>query len=379
MRKRTRLPHTGNPAGRAPVYTLCSALPASPTSSPAAVPSSIRHEWPLLGRELFTMEQLLLDPLDGTILTPEKKAEKQAQIRETVIAQLYRDEEKYSLDLRHCALLLLKKGRGGEIVGNPFCLDKGGIRQELPYTGLEGYYAGSERTRQRPGLSREEILLEEATIGADLLSSLKKHHVAHNSWASLVNLEHVLVGAKPDMEDLRAIDVLWAAVVRKLHTRVYHHPDYEMTLTERLEHLEQLLGSTPGRTPEAQAIRAEYERLLHEKQAMSGEEHEQETQERSRRQWIRRDRWRAYQRFREETYQLLKAAGNHEYDVRIQDGSLEDANIIETITLPAIPGRETYPPTQVVFTLAQLEGYLFLARLGDIGGDPLMRSVLLAA
>lgn len=43
------------------------------------------------------------------------------------------------------------------------------------------------------------------------------------------------------------------------------------------QNLEQLLSSTSGRTPEEQAIRAEYERLLHEKQAMSEEERESDS------------------------------------------------------------------------------------------------------
>ena len=72
-------------------------------------------------------------------LTERESAEKRARIREKILAQLYRDEEKYSLDLRYCALLLVAKGRGAEIVGNPYCIGKDGKKQELPYTGLEGY------------------------------------------------------------------------------------------------------------------------------------------------------------------------------------------------------------------------------------------------
>src|SRR2546421_11226451 len=60
--------------------------------------------------------------------------------------QLYSGEGEYSRDTRYLAFLLVKRGRGGEIVGNPYAMGKGGSKQELPYTGLEGYYAGSERT-----------------------------------------------------------------------------------------------------------------------------------------------------------------------------------------------------------------------------------------
>jgi hypothetical protein len=98
---------------------------------------SLQRQWPKLGRELFTLENAL---------TEQESTEKRAMVREKIIAQLYRDDEKYSLDLRYCALLLVAKGRGAEIVGNPYCIGKDGKKQELPYTGLEGYYAGSEMT-----------------------------------------------------------------------------------------------------------------------------------------------------------------------------------------------------------------------------------------
>jgi hypothetical protein len=47
----------------------------------------------------------------------------------------------------------------------------------LIYTGLEGYYAGSEKTATRPGMTPEDILLEEASLGAELLKTIKKDAV----------------------------------------------------------------------------------------------------------------------------------------------------------------------------------------------------------
>jgi hypothetical protein len=35
-------------------------------------------------------------------------------------------------------------------------------------------------------------------------------------------------------------------------------------------------------------------------------------------------------------------------------------------------------PLEVILTPEDLEGYLFLAQLGEIGGDPLARSVLIS-
>ena len=75
---------------------------------------------------------------------------------------------------------------------------------------------------------------------------------------------------------------------------------------------------------------------------------------------------------------MLTEPEQERYLIGVQDDSLAEATILETIKLPKIPERNSYPPTPVHFTREQLEGYFFLARLGEIGGDPLARSVLVS-
>lgn len=344
----------------------------------------LQHHWPSLGQELFVLEHVLTatsDPCRAG-LTEREKQERREQIRNTIVAQLYSDEGPYSRETRYLAFLLLKVGRGGAIVGNPSASGYDGKKQELPYTGLEGYYAGSERTTGRPGLSREEILQEEADIGAELLKSIKKRAIEHNSWYDVTRLLHALEWKSQDVEELRAIQSLWGMVVRRLHVRVYHHPEFEPTLSEQIEHLGQLVGGPSGKTKEEkrsqERLQAEYDRLVQERERMSEEEREKERQERRARERVRAERLSAFRHFQNETYKLLTESSQRQYHVGVQDSSLQDATITETITLPKIPDRTAYVPTSVHFTPTQLEGYLFLARLGEIGGDPLARSVLVS-
>lgn len=344
----------------------------------------LQHRWPLLGKELFAMEQTLTDipAPNQQPLTEREKREKREKIRNTIIAQLYRDEEAYPRDMRYLAFLLLKQGRGGEIVGDLFAVEKGGRKQELPYTGLEGYYAGSERTSKRPGMAQEEIIQEEANIGAQLLKTVKKHYIQSNSWVSFSRLKRVLEGADPDIEELRNTEVLWSMVVRQLHARIYRNQEFELTLSEQIEQLEQLLRETPGRTMEEKRLKsivqAEYDQLKHKYENTSEAEREKERRERRERERIRANRLEEFQRFRDETYQIFTQSGQGRYIVSVQDDSLVEATIIETVTLPKIPGRNMYPPTNVHLTPEQLEGYMFLVKLGEIGGDPLARSALVS-
>lgn len=345
---------------------------------------SLQRQWPQLGRELFTLESTLT----GTVfaheipLTERESTEKRARIREKVLAQLYRDDEKYSIDLRYCALLVVAKGRGAEIVGNPYCIGKDGKKQELPYTGLEGYYAGSEMTAEHPGMAPQEIVGEEANVGVALLASIKKHHVDHYSWANFAKMKKALEGAEPDVKVLRNLGLLWAEVVRRLHVRVYNNKEFEGTITEQIEQVEKLLGAVAGRTEEEKEckklLQAEYTSLKKQRDNMSEEEKAHESKERRERESIRRARLREYTRFREATYTLLKEAGNKEYGIDVRDANLEEANIIEIISIPKTRDRNEYTPIEVKLTPKQLEGYLFLARLGEIGGDPLARSVLIS-
>ncbi len=344
----------------------------------------MQRQWPQLGRELFTLERAFTDisatretPLDG-----QAEMERKGRIRGQIIAQLYRNEEKYSRDARYRAFLLVKKGKAGEIVGNPSHVDTKGKKQELPYTGLEGYYAGSERTPGHPGMTREEIIQEEAQIGIELLRTIKKQCVERYSWAWFAKIKQALECSEPDLEDLRAIALLWAEVVTRLHVRVYNNKEFEGTITEQIEQLEKLLGAASARTKEEKeykdVLQAEYQRLKEERNNMSEEEKEHERKERRKRERIRRERSREYNHFREETYDMLKEVGKNEYDIRVRDSRLKEANIIETINLPKTRNRNDYTPVEITLTPEQVEGYLFLAHLGEIGGDPLARSALIS-
>jgi hypothetical protein len=348
---------------------------------------TLQHQWPLLGKKLFALEHTHTDTSGANKkpLTEQEKEEKRADIRNAIVAQLFREEETYARDTRHLAFLFLKAGRGGAIVGNPTTITKVGKKQELPYTGLEGYYAGSEKTNERPGMTPEAILLEEADIGAHLLGSIKKQAIEQNSWVTFSGLKHVLDGGEPGLEQLRTIQLLWSMIVRQLHVRIYRNAEFELTLTEQIEQIEQLqhlFRGTSGMTLEEKQMReslqAACDRLKQELENLSDEDRKKERRERRSREWIRSDRLAEFHRFREETYQMVTSSGQSQYNIGVQDASLAIATIVETITLPKIPGRDAYSPTPVHFTQGQLEGYLFLAKLGAIGGDPLARSVLVS-
>lgn len=342
----------------------------------------LRHQWPLLGQELFELEHTLTEIPESGLppLSVQEKREQRVDVRETIIAQVYQEEGHYSRDMRYLAFLLLKQGRAGSIVGNPFTRDKNGKRQELPYTGLEGYYAGVERTPDRSGLTCEEIVQEEANRGAHLLKTLKQQAIEENSWIDLIHLKNTLAGQEQDIEMIRRIQVLWGTIVRRLHVRLYHCPEFEPTLTEQLEQLEELPAPSQVNTEEEKqlqhALKATKDRLRRELEAMSDDERAQERRERKTRAWIRDSRIAEFRRFHDETYQILTTSSQGRYTIGVQDATLKDSTITETITLPDIPGRQMYPFTHVHLTPEQLEGYLFLAKLGNIGGDPLVRSAL---
>lgn len=153
-------------------------------------------------------------------------------------------------------------------------------------------------------------------------------------------------------------------------------------LTEEIEQIERLLGTVPGRTQEDRVYRnslqAHYQRLKKERDGMSEEEKENEREERRARERIRQERLAEYNQFREETYDLLQEAGTTEYDITVQDSDWKEANIIEMIRLPKTHTRNDYPSVEVKLTPQQVQGYLFLAKLGKLGGDPLARSVLIS-
>jgi hypothetical protein len=349
----------------------------------AAIPSPVHHQWPQLGQELLELEHDLTEmPEAGQPLNEQEQREQRLRVRNTIIAQLYQEEEDHSRDMRHLAFLLLKQGRGGVIVGNPYTIETNGKRQELPYTGLEGYYAGTEKTPDRPGLTCEEIIQEEATIGIQILRTLKKQAIEQNSWIDFIHLKNALAWKEQDVEVIRAIQELWGTAIRRLHVRIYHCPEFEPTLIEQIAHLEQLpgasLGKTEGDKQLQHALIVARARLRRKLEAMSDAEKAQERQEGNRREWIRANRLAEFRRFHDETYQILTTSHQGRYTIDVHDTSPQDATITETIILPKIPGRQTYPPTLIHLTPEQLEGYLFLSKLGEIGGDPLARSALVA-
>ncbi len=375
-------------------------------STETALPP-LHHQWPQLGQELFAQEEVLTEGGDKSqtegggksqtegggknqteggashaVTIEQEKERRRELIRRAIMAQLYHDDEGYSLDMRHLAFLLVRLGRGGELVGSPSVVELGGSEQELPYTGLEGYYAGSERTPQRPGMTSEDIIQEEANLGAELLKSLKKRAIENYSWSELTRLMHALEGQEPTIDELKTLQLLWAEIVRRLHVRIYHNPEFEPTLTENLDRLEHLLFCDTFRTEQEKEVKKileeEYHRLKDVYDHLSIAEQEQEREQRQRRMRIRADRLEEFHRFRKATYEMLAISGQGRYVVRFQDSSLQDANITEIITLPDLPDRSSYLPTLVHLTPEQLEGYLFLARLGEVGGDPLVRSALVS-
>ncbi len=211
---------------------------------------------------------------------------------------------------------------------------------------------------------------------------LKKQAIEKNAWSDFARLKHALEGREAEKDLLQELQVLWTTLVRQWHVRVYHNPEFELTLTEQIEQQAQLMEMLRGNSVEEKKVqilsKGVYNRLKQRYAMMSKEEQAQERQERREREGIRAKRIAAFRRFRDQTYQLLTASRQGQYAVNIQDSTLEGATITETITLPKLPDRQSYPTTSVHFTPEQLEGYLFLAKLGAIGGNPLMRSALVS-
>jgi hypothetical protein len=341
----------------------------------------LQHQWPLPPHELFALKLAFPAPQEPQTETDQR--ERRKAIRQAIIRQLNSNEATIARDLAYLAFFLVKKGRGGEIVGNPYAIKTNGKsnhqQQELPYTGLEGYYAGSEKTATRPGLALEEIILEEAKIGAELLKTVKKHYIEHNAWVDFAHLKQMLDEGRSDPYELKTLQVYFGMVVGRLHVRIYHNSEFALTPSEQIEQLGQLLSEVSGRTSEDQHLRrdlqATYEKLRHERENMSEAERKQEQQERRRREQVRAERLAEFHNFRAETYHILAASSQGSYTVGVQDTTPDNVVITETVTLPDIPSRNSYPPTYVRMTAEQVEGYLFLTKLGELGGDPIVRSV----
>jgi hypothetical protein len=329
----------------------------------------IQHVWPQLGRALYTLKHEATDA--DSKLDEDQKYERWHRIQEVIIEQCEKYERQYE------AYEFVRGGRAAEIVGNPHYRGKDGREHELPYTGLEGCYAGSEERPGRPGMTREQIIEEEANIGLELMREVKKRSIEHYSWASFVKMQKVAEGEteEADMEDLRSLYLLWTGVVRRLNDRVYENKEYELS---PLEQLEAFIRKDPKLTSD-EYVQAEYTKLLEEEKKKSEEERKKEEAERRAKEEILSSRLEEYAEFRNQTYASLKdACGRFPHiDYHIEDDTLTDADIIETVCVPTPPDRRRYPAYLVNLKPEQLEGYLFLARLGEIGGEPLTRSDLL--
>ena len=151
----------------------------------------------------------------GHSLDEQQKNKLREKLRAAIIEQCGAYEQPYE------AYELVRAGRAVEIVGNPHYLDRDGKECELPYTGLEGYYAGSEKRSDRPGMTAEQIIEEEANTGLKLLKAIKQHCIEDYSWSDFSKMKRALGEEKADLADLRNLCLLWTEVVRRVRQRVY--------------------------------------------------------------------------------------------------------------------------------------------------------------
>jgi len=215
-----------------------------------------------------------------------------------------------------------------------------------------------------------------SNVGLKLLKDIKKRSIENYSWASFARMKRALEKVSADVVDLKQIDLLWTEVVRRLHLRVYQNEEARGTPLEQLE----ILMNNDPKLAKDRLLQEEHMRLLEEEKQMSKEEREAALAKKRTQESIFRSRLEEFTRFREETYGQLKdfCGRVRHIDYQIDDTSFADANIVETLSLPQPEDRNCSPPYLVHLTPDQLEDYLFLAHLGEKGGDPLIRSVLLA-
>ncbi len=328
----------------------------------------MQRAWPQLGRALYNLECEMINARSG--LDKRQKNEIREKLRAAIIEQCGEYERQYE------AYELVKEGRAVEIVGNPHYIGRDGQECELPYTGLEGYYAGSEERSERPGMTKEQMVEEEANVGLELMRKIKKRCIDSYSWASFAKMQRASEDGIADVEDLRNLRLLWTGVVRRLSQRVYENEEARVTLLEQLE----ALMSRDPKIAQDRLLQEEYARLLEEEKKMSKEEREEALASKRAREKIFRSRLEEFKRFRDETYSRLKDLCGRvpHIDYHIEDKTFADANILETLYLPPSADRSCSPPYLVNLTPEQVEGYLFLAHLGEKGGDPLIRGMLLS-
>ena len=84
----------------------------------------VQRQWPQLGKELYSLERALAAHFVtyGHTLSEQETMERAKRFKNRVFAQLYNDDEKYSPETRYRAFLLVKNGKAGEIVGNPYII-----------------------------------------------------------------------------------------------------------------------------------------------------------------------------------------------------------------------------------------------------------------
>ena len=328
----------------------------------------IRREWPQLARELFELEHEALAAHPPA--SEQSKHEQLERVRLSILECCRAYERQYE------AYELVRRGRACEIVGNPHYRGNEGTAHPLPYTGLEGYYAGSEALPDRPGLTKEQIIEEEAAIGLELMRKIKRHCVASYSWASFTRLQRADEEEATSLESLTELYLLWTVAVRRLSQRVYQNEEYQVSPLERLE---SMIRKDPRLAGDS-SIQAEYARLLDAERHLSREQRQEEHAKELARATVMRSRLQEFTRFREATYAQLRGPTGlfPHIDYGIEDRELASASIVETLCLPNPGDRNASPPYVVDLAPEQVEGYLFLAHLGEKGGDPLTRSLLLA-
>lgn len=206
----------------------------------------------------------------------------------------------------------------------------------------------------------------------ELVKRIKKYYVDHYLWIDFAKIQKASENETTDIEVLRHLNLLWTSVVRRLNQRIYENEEGKTSPFELLEILfrkDQKIAKDPS-------MQAMYVRLLKEEKEKS-EEEKKKKQENER---IFRNRVEEHTTFRAGTYAHLKDACGRicHIDYAIADASFADANITETLYLPEPPDRNRALSYMVDLTPEQLEGYLFLASLGEMGGNPLTRSVLTA-
>jgi len=325
----------------------------------------LRRQWPQLGRMLYQLEHDAIDSNEH--LDTVQKRELREKVKEIILDRCSSYERQYE------AFEYVMRGRAVEIVGNPHYPGTDGKEHELPYTGLEGCYVGSEARSGRPGLTQPQIIEEEANIGLELMKSLKKDAIKNYDWGTFARIadpDHYLL----DKEDLKRMHLLWACVVRRLNQRVYENEEFKKT---PLEQVEAILRSD-SRLANDPVIQHGYTVLKEKTENGHNNELTEEKKQRVENDRIFHDRIEENDRFRRETYAQIKDPyGRYGHiDYRIEDSSFADANIIEELHLPKPPDRDSSPSYLVTLTPEQTEGYLFLAHLGEKGGAPMARSML---